>query len=245
MKIVAIIQARMGSTRLPAKVMKQLHGTTVLGHVLKRSQACPSIDEVIVATTIEPQDATIAQACEQLGVSCFRGSEQDVLSRYYLAAEEAGADLIVRITSDCPLYDGHLLERMLLEFKRIAAQEPLDYLSNTQIRTFPRGLDTEIFTFRALERAHREATRPHEREHVTPYIYQHPERFIVRNFASPTDLSSHRWTLDTEEDFALISAIYDALYVGNPDFGTAEVLELLDRRPELVALNAHVEQAKL
>lgn len=243
-RTVAIIQARMGSTRLPGKVMKTLAGRTVLAHVAERVRLCPLVDEVIVATTTSAADDVIVGECARLGVRCFRGSEQDVLSRYHAAASQALADVVVRVTADCPLFDPLLLEQMLRQFRDArAAGEPLDYLSNTLERSYPRGLDAEVFTFAALERAHREARLPAEREHVTPYLYRHPERFQIRGVKSERDLSRHRWTLDTPEDWAFISALFEQLGAGR--FGTRAVLEFLERRPDLVALNAHVAQKAL
>lgn len=245
MKTVAIIQARMGSTRLPGKVMKNLGGKTVLNQVIARVKACPRVDEVVVATTVLPEDAIIVEESQRCGVMTFRGSEEDVLSRYYLAAREAGAEIIVRVTADCPFFDPQVLEKMLRQFQTARAEgRALDYLSNTLERTFPRGLDAEIFTMAALERAHREAGEPYEREHVTPYIYRHPESFALQSFRNPVYLSDHRWTLDTEEDWRLIEAVYAALDKQGTTFTTQAVLDLLGSRPELVALNAHIEQKK-
>jgi spore coat polysaccharide biosynthesis protein SpsF len=243
-RTVAIIQARMGSSRLPGKVMRVLAGRSVLAHVVERVRLCLLVDEVVVATTTSAADEAIVAEAQKLGVRCFRGSEEDVLARYYAAARDALADVVVRATSDCPLFDPELLEHMLRQFRAAAAAgEPLDYLSNTLERSYPRGLDAEIFTFAALERAHREARAPAEREHVTPYLYRHPERFHVRGVKGERDLSRHRWTLDTPEDWAFISAVFEQL--GKQRFGMEAVLEVLERRPELLALNAHVKQKAL
>jgi spore coat polysaccharide biosynthesis protein SpsF len=246
MKIVAIIQARMGATRLPGKILKQVSGKTILGHMLARVMACRRLDRVVVATTTAPGDDTVVAECEKYGGAIFRGSETDVLSRYYGAAAEYQADVIVRITSDCPLYDPELLARMLAEFERANAQDGrIDYLSNILERTFPRGLDTEIFNRSTLEQAHREAGQPLEREHVTPFIYRNPQRFVLRNYGQPADLSSHRWTLDTEDDLRFVQAVYAALYRRDQLFSTQDVLKLLEARPELTLLNCHVEQKQI
>jgi spore coat polysaccharide biosynthesis protein SpsF len=241
MKTVAIIQARMGSTRLPGKILKTLVGKSVLAQVIARVAVCPKLDSIVVATTDQPQDAAVAAEANRCGAAVFRGSEQDVLSRYYLAARENNADVIVRITSDCPLYDGNLLGQMLKEFHR---GEPADYMSNVITRSFPRGLDTEIFTFAALERAHGEAREPHQREHVTPYIYEHPELFRLRSYTEQPDNSSLRWTLDTPEDWQFVEAVYQHLHEARRLFTTGDVLNLLKAHPELANLNAHVEQKK-
>lgn len=239
MKTIAIIQARMGSTRLPGKVLKPLAGDTVLGHVVRRVREAKRLNGVCIATTESPADDPIVAECRRLGVECFRGSEPDVLARYHGAAQAIKADVIVRVTSDCPLFDGALLDKMLAEF---GAANGLDYLSNVQVRRFPRGLDAEIFTLAALRMAHRKAKEPHEREHVTPYLYQHPEQFRLSSFVGKSDLSAHRWTLDTPEDWQFVEAVYAAL---GPRFTTADVLNLLKARPELATLNVHVEQKKL
>ncbi len=238
MRTVAIIQARMGSTRLPGKVMRPLPGGSVLEHVLARVRDAKRLDEAAVATTVAPEDDIIAENCGRWGVPCVRGSESDVLGRYQQAAAELRGEWIVRVTSDCPLFDGALLDRMLGTFDA-------DYLSNGLRRTFPRGLDAEIFTIASLERAHREARHDHEREHVTPYFYQHPELFRLQSFTGEPDLSHLRWTLDTPEDWELISAIYGALHRPGRNFSTEDTLALLRERPELMKLNAGVEQKKL
>jgi spore coat polysaccharide biosynthesis protein SpsF len=242
-KTVAIIQARMGSTRLPGKVLRPLCGKTILAHVIDRVRASEAIDAIVVATTDRPADDTLAALVPTLGVTLFRGSEDDVLSRYYGAARAAQADTVIRITADCPLFDGGVLRVMLNEFtSRRAHGQALDYLSNTLARTYPRGLDAEIFDFATLERTQREAAQAFEREHVTPYIYGHPERFALANHVGVPDLSQLRWTLDTDEDWRLIEAIYTALYRPDRLFGTNDILALLDRQPSLVALNAHIIQ---
>lgn len=246
MKTTAIIQARMGSTRLPGKVIKLLGFRTVLGQVITRVKACPLVDEVVVATTVLLQDDAIEKESRKYSVRVFRGSEEDVLARYHGAAQEADAQIVVRVTADCPLFDPQVLAAMLEQFLDTKCPGPApDYLSNTLERTFPRGLDAEIFTRAALERAHREADKPFQREHVTPYIYQHPEFFLLKNFLNAMDLSAHRWTLDTPEDYLLLESIFASLDRGPELFTTQAVLDLLESRPELVALNAHVEQKQL
>jgi spore coat polysaccharide biosynthesis protein SpsF len=236
----------MGSTRLPGKVMKLLGGTTVLAHVIHRVKACPLVDEVLVATTELSRDDVIANAAPECGAAVFRGSEEDVLSRYYGAALSSKAEVVVRVTSDCPLFDPGVLTHLLTRFfEANSGPEHLDYLTNTLVETFPRGLDAEVFTFQALEQAARDAKKAYEREHVTPYLHQHPELFRLENFRSRENLSHHRWTLDTEEDFALISAIYTALYRPGQIFTTDAVLAFLDSNPGLLKLNAHVQQKTL
>jgi len=245
-RTVAIIQARMGSTRLPGKVMKKLCGKSVLEHVIRRVQACLFLDDVVVATTAAPSDDVIAAEASQCGAKWFRGSEDDVLERYYQAAKQYHADVIVRVTADCPLFDPELLGEMILAFRtRDSWGTPLDYLSNTLRRTFPLGLDAEVFSQNALEYAHFHARNQYEREHVTPYIYEHPEIFSLYSFEGNEDLSCHRWTLDTEDDFNLISKMYSELYRENEIFPTISVIVLLGANPEWKGLNAHVKQKKL
>lgn len=245
-KVVAIIQARMGSTRLPGKVMKNICGKTVLAHVVERVRASQGVGSIVIATTIKGPDNAVAEEAAHLDVKVFRGSQEDVLSRYYLAAVENKADIVVRVTSDCPLFDAHILDDMLHLFEQQElAGEPIDYLSNSLVRSFPLGLDAEIFTFAALERAYREATKDYEREHVTPYLYQHPEIFRVLNFPHVPDLSCYRWTLDTPEDFLVIKTIYETLGRDGKIFSTEAILQLMKERPELAALNAHVHQKEL
>lgn len=242
MNTTVIIQARMGATRLPGKVLKRLGDKTVLDQVINRVSACARVNKIIVATTESSQDDVVVAAVTAHHIPYFRGSEQDVLARYYFAAKTYGAtEIIVRVTADCPLFDPYLLTDMLDSFDATR----MDYLSNTMVRSYPQGLDAEIFTFAVLERVFHEATEIYQREHVTPYIYQHPERFRLQNYVGKVDLSAHRWTLDTPEDFELIDQIYRALYPRNPLFTTAEILELFNRQPELIAINQHIRQKKL
>lgn len=247
MRVVAIIQARMGSTRLPGKIMLDLCGKTVLEHDLLRVKSSRRVDAIVVATTVACEDDRIAAEAQRCGVGVSRGSEEDVLARYYHAALEHRAEIVVRITSDCPLFDATLLDAMLEHFLASQQQEqPLDYMSNTlDRRTYPRGLDAEIFTFSALERAYREAQQNYEREHVTPYLYQHPEFFKLGGFCGETDNSRYRWTLDTDVDLELIRAVYEALYQEGELFTTRQVLDLMAANPKLADINAHVEQKKL
>jgi len=246
MRTVAIIQARMGSTRLPGKVMKQLCGKTVLAHVISRVQACSLVDEVIVATTTYPSDDVIVVESVKCGAEWFRGSEEDVLERYYLAAKEYKADVVVRVTSDNPLVDPEVLSQMLEYFKsETECGLDIDYLSNSLNRSYPLGLDAEVFTFATLERTQTEAHKPYEREHVTPYIYEHPEIFSLYNQTWDEDFSAYRWTLDSEEDLMLISEIYSALYKDGEIFTTDEVLALINGKPEFVKINAHVKQKEM
>jgi len=243
MNTVAIVQARMGSKRLPGKVLEDLCGETVLARVIERVAACKRIDDVVVATTDLSRDDGVAREASRRGAKCFRGSEEDVLGRYFGAATRYGAEVVVRATADSPLFDPELLSEMLKRFFELqTCDTPVDYLSNTRTRSYPIGLGAEIFGFDALERAAREATDPYDREHVTPYLYREPGRFCVHAYVGEVDLSHHRWTLDTPEDLRFIRTIYSALTDAGTDVTTQAVLDLLRARPELAALNAHVQQ---
>ena len=194
----------------------------------------------IVATTDLQVDDAIVRECQILGVSCFRGSEHDVLDRYYRAAQAVYAGSVVRITSDCPLIDAELVDDTVQIFE----EQQADYASNLFPRTYPRGLDAEVFTMAALDRVWRQARAPYQREHVTPYFYEHPESFRLAFTRSEADYSSHRWTLDTAQDLELLRSIY-ARFGNHDNFGWREVVTLMEREPELAELNTHVIQKSL
>jgi spore coat polysaccharide biosynthesis protein SpsF len=209
-KATAIILARMGSTRLPGKVLMVLRGETVLWHVVHRMRQCRRIDQVLVATTNLRADDQIEKFCRENRIPVFRGSSDDVLNRYYQTAKAFDAEVIVRITADCPLIDPEIVDRMLDSYNRmIERHERVDYYANVVERTFPKGLDTEILSFRALERAEKEAVADFDREHVTPFIRARSDIFTVKNFSHEIDYSSLRCTLDTPEDYRIISEIYE------------------------------------
>lgn len=245
MEPLILIQARMGATRLPGKVLTDLCGKTVLQHIVERVRVGAPEARIVVATTVEEQDDAIEEETKRIGADCFRGSESDVLNRFDQAAEAFPGDPIVRVTADCPLLDPELLAAMLADYSR----KKTDYLSNTLERTYPRGLDLEIFPRDVLHQAHLNAHKAEEREHVTPYIYRNPDLFTLRNFAQEEDQSSLRWTLDTPEDLRFIEEIYKALHdndkMDNQPFTTAQVLDLLKEKPELSAINAGVQQKGL
>ncbi len=242
MNITAIIQARMGSTRLPGKVLKKIKNKTILEYQLERVRRAALINETIVATSTNDIDNVIVELCNELGVRVYRGSETDVLSRYYEAAIESGAEVVVRLTSDCPLIDPEVIDQVI---KLYLDYTDVDYVSNAIERTFPRGLDTEVFSMEALQVTFKNAVLPSEREHVTAYMYSHPERFNLLNFSSERDLSKHRWTVDTIEDFELIERILTSLYPHNPHFTFHDVLHLLDENPSWALINGHIEQKKI
>jgi spore coat polysaccharide biosynthesis protein SpsF len=238
-KIVAIIQARMGSTRLPGKVLAEIRGHPMLWYVVERTRAAETLDKVVVATTTQPADNVIVEFCREQGIDCFRGSEPDVLDRYYHAAREQSADAVVRITSDCPLIDPRIVDKTVRAF---IAERP-DYASNRIVPTFPRGLDTEVMSFGTLEVAWREARQPYQRTHVTPFIYENPDRFTILSVTGEHDYSAYRWTVDTPQDLELVRAVYARL--GGEGFVLNDVVRLMEREPELADINRSVAQKAL
>jgi spore coat polysaccharide biosynthesis protein SpsF len=237
---VAVVQARTGSTRLPGKVLLDLAGGPMLDRVVRRALRSSRVDALVVATTDEPGDDAIEERAAALGVPCFRGSEDDVLDRTYRAAREHDAGVVVRITSDCPLVEPEIVDRVVAAFE---ADPAADFASNTLDRTYPQGLDVEVASLEALERAWEEAVEPYERAHVFPYIYEHPGRFRLVSVRDDVDRSSLRWTVDTEEDLAFARAVYDRL--GGDAFGWRDVLALLEREPALADLNRAIAQKPL
>lgn len=236
MKVISIIQARVASTRLANKVLFDLEGKTVLEHVLDRVRRSKSIHDVIVATTVEKRDLAIVKLCAAGGVSVFCGSESDVLDRYYQAARLVKPEHIARITSDCPLIDPAIIDKVV---ERHLAGES-DYTSNAIKETYPDGEDVEVFTFRALEKAWKEARLSSEREHVSPYIRKRTDIFKTVNVECEKDLSDKRWTLDNREDYEFIKEIYKNLYRKNPLFGMKEILGFLEKNPHLEKINKHI-----
>ncbi|WKA47114.1 glycosyltransferase family protein [Geobacillus zalihae] len=243
MKVAAIIQARMGSTRFPGKVLKKVLGKTLLEYQIERVKRAKTIDEIIIATTTKESDDPIVQLCQQLSIPYYRGSEEDVLSRYYEAATEFGVDVVVRLTSDCPIIDPNVIDKVVEHY--LENKDRYDYVSNTLTRTYPRGLDTEVMSYEVLKKAHDEAKELIYREHVTAYIYHHPDQFRLCNVSNEKDESKHRWTVDTEEDFLLIKNILETLYPLNPLFTLEDVIQILRDKPEWVEINAHIQQKKL
>jgi spore coat polysaccharide biosynthesis protein SpsF len=240
--VTAIVQARMASTRLPGKVLRVLGDMTVLGHVVRRLCACPSLTQVVVATTREKVDDAVCREAASVGALVTRGSEGDVLGRYVQALDEHGGDIGVRITSDCPFIDPALIDRGIRRL--LASDPPPDYLSNTLLRTYPRGYDFEVFLGEALRIAEREAVTPGEREHVTSFIYRRPDRFRLESFERPDPRASADWrvTLDTPEDWDVIRALFDRLAPESPLFGLDDLEGLVVRDPALLAANRQVRQ---
>ncbi len=243
MTTLAIVQARMGSTRLPGKVMKSLCGMSVLGHILHRLRRAKRLDGIVVATSRLSRDDVVAEEAVRHGAEIYRGDERDVLARYHEAARHFGAEWVVRVTADCPLVDPELVDAMLAKLgQHLAVGERIGFFSNTRPPTYPRGLDLEIFPRWALQQAHEQARQDYQREHVTPFIIEHPQFFPPRNFTAGEDRSHLRWTLDTPEDWLFFQAVYQALYRQGEIITTDAVMGLLARQPQLTALNAHVKQ---
>jgi len=240
MRLVAIVQARMGSTRLPGKVLAAIEGKPMLERVVERARRVARFEEVVVATTVLPQDEPIVGLCRRIGVPVFRGSENDVLDRYCRASQTFAADAVVRITSDCPLIDPGESSRVVDAF----LEQAPDFAANDLVLSYPDGLATEVMTAAALETAWREAKQPYERQHVAPYIYQHPDRFRLVNVAAPADYSHLRWTVDTQQDLNFVRAIYAHLGGGGM-FDWRQVVDLLASEPALLALNSGIRRKAL
>lgn len=233
--VVAIIQARMGSSRLPGKSLAEIEGHPMLWHVIRRVQRARLVDRVVVATSTAPLDDAIEAMCREIDVPCYRGSETDVLDRYYAAALGEKAAQVVRITADCPLIDPEIIDRVVARFQ----SGDLDYASNAMLRSYPDGLDTEIFSFAALERAWREASKTSEREHVTPYLRSDKFRTAnIENDVAPFH-QHHRWTVDEAADLEFIRAICRA-FREKENFGMKDVLQLIHENPGLEKLNSEI-----
>jgi spore coat polysaccharide biosynthesis protein SpsF len=228
----------MGSTRLPGKALVDIAGMSMLARVVDRTRRAHSIDRMVIATTVRAQDDRIVDHARDLGVDVYRGDEEDVLDRYYQAARQFPCDVVVRITSDCPLLDPGLADDVVRPL--LDGSSGIDYSANTLRRTYPRGLDVEAVPFSTLERVWRDATLAHERAHVFPHIWEHPEKFSLFGVSDAVDRSYMRWTVDTAEDLAFVREVYAAL--GTRDFTWKDVLQVLDRKPELLAINAQVRQ---
>jgi spore coat polysaccharide biosynthesis protein SpsF len=239
MKTIAIIQARMSSTRLPGKVLKLAAARTLLERMVERVRKATKVDATWVATTIDPSDDELFQFCLEHDIPVYRGSLQDVLDRYYQLAKREGADAVVRLTGDCPLVDPALIDEVIEAFQREHADFACNRLPPPFTRTYPIGLDIEVCTYAALEKAWHYAKEKHQREHVLPYLYETPGRFNIYQLNYKEDLGALRWTVDTPQDLELIRAIYDR-FDGRNDFSWLEVLDLYRREPELFKVNASI-----
>jgi len=237
----AIIQTRMTSTRLPGKVLENIAGKAMVWHVINRLSFSKKIDDIILAIPTTKESNVLEDFARDHNLKCFRGSEEDVLLRFYGAAKEFGCDVIVRVTSDCPLIDPEIVDLIIEKYQKV------DYASNTLERSFPRGLDAEVFSFSVLEKAHKEAKEYYQREHVTPYIYEHPEIFKLYSVKAEGKLKRPdlRLTVDTKEDLELVREIYKHLYNPQKIFLTKEVIDLFERNPELSEINNNIKQKSL
>jgi len=243
-RTVAIIQARMGASRLPGKVLLDIAGQPMLARVVERTRRARTIDLVVVATTTDPADDIVVEFCQARGFAYSCGSLHDVLDRYYQAARQYEADVIVRITADCPVIDPDMIDHTVNEFFRNGVDFAANRLPPPYGRTYPIGLDTEVCTFTALETAWRNASEPHQREHVMPYLYEKKGRFKVFLVDHEPDYGAMRWTVDTPEDLEFIRQVY-ARFAGRDDFTWLEVLALVEREPGLSAINAGVRHKSL
>lgn len=233
----------MGSARLPGKVLKKVSSMPMLWYMFDRLKYSQEVDKIILATSTSSKDDQLVSFAEEYQIPCFRGSEEDVLGRYYGAAIYFEGETIVRLTGDCPLIDPQVTDQVILTHLSSNA----DYTSNTILRTFPRGLDTEVFSFETLKKTYKEGKKNYEREHVTPYIYQHPDKFHLESVVAEKKLrrSDLRITVDTEKDLKLIRKIFEALYKENEIFHTEDIIGLLDKNPELLKINAHIKQKEV
>lgn len=229
-----IIQARVNSTRLPAKVLKKVLGKTLLEFELERVKRASTVDSIIVATTDNQTDEVIEKLVSSLGFKVFRGSEIDVLDRYYEAAEFSGIKTIVRITGDCPLIDPGVIDDVVNFYKN----GDFDYVTNGINSNFPDGMDVEVFSFEALRKAWEEAKLPSEREHVTAYIWKNPSLFKLGTFKGNKNYSAYRLTVDEPKDFSLVSQVISQLYPENPDFSLEDIISYLEKNPEGAAVNS-------
>lgn len=235
--ITAVIQARLGSTRLPGKTMMMLEGATLLGHLVARVKASKYVNDIVIATTVKPADDEIERFARDNNLKCYRGSEDDVLDRFYQAGVEFGVETVVRVTPDCPLLDPAVVDMVVSKY----LEGSFDYVCNNLVPTFPDGLDTEVFSFKALTRAWNEAVLGSEREHVTPYIRNHPELFRLFNVKREgEDLSRMRWTVDTQRDFEFVKEIMLNVKAYGGVFYSNDVVALLKARPELMDINSGI-----
>jgi spore coat polysaccharide biosynthesis protein SpsF len=237
-KCMVFIQARMGSTRLLGKVMENILGKAMLWHIVNRLKYSKLINGIVIVTSVEKKDKLIEEFCKKNNIAFYRGSEDDVLDRYYKAAKLYKAESVVRITADCPLIDPVITDLIIKEY---IAKEA-DYVSNTINRTYPRGLDVEIFKFEVLKTAFKNATKSHQREHVTPYIYENPDIFNIQNVYNKQNLSNFRWTVDEKKDLLFVREIYKRLYHKKYIFFMEDVLKVLKKEPKLIEINSNIKQ---
>jgi spore coat polysaccharide biosynthesis protein SpsF len=238
MKILAIIQARTGSTRLPNKVLLKISNKAVLEHVIERVKKSKFVTGILVATTTNKEDQKIVTLCNHIGIMVFQGSENDVLDRYYQAAKSIKPDHVVRITADCPLIDPKVIDDVV----SMHLNKNADYTTNIMVETYPDGEDVEVFTLATLEKIWKNAKLKSEREHVTLYIRNKKRLFRIHNLKNTVNLSGYRWTLDNKEDYDLIKTIYKHLYSRNSCFGMKETVKFLNKKKGLNRINHHIRR---
>ena len=242
MRINAIIQARCGYTRLPGKIFKDINGKPLLWHVVNRLTYVDLIDNIVVATTTNEKDNLTEEWCKKNEIKCYRGSEEDVLNRFYGAATEFPCDIIVRVTADDPFKEPKIINKIIKKL----IDEKLDLSTNVFPPSYPEGLDCEVFTFDVLQTMEKTTNNSYDREHVTPYIYNNPDKFKIGNISSTRQLSSYRWTIDSAEDYEMVNAIYnkrknekDKLLL------MEEILEILEENPEIIDINSNVKRSAM
>lgn len=238
LQIVVIVQARMGSTRLPGKILKQVLGKPLIQFLIERLERIKLKNSIIVATTTNSKDDILIDLCKKLGISTFRGSEEDVLERFFQAATQSKADVIVRICADSPLLDPLLIDEVIEYF----LSNSYDYVTTGLERTFPLGMDVEVFSMKSFQSVSEQAKAVEEREHVTPFYYRHPELFRIGIFKAKEDYSKFRWTVDTIEDFEVVSQMLEMLYASHPEFSFSDIIELAKNHPKLQKINSHIQQ---
>lgn len=239
MNVCAIIQARINSVRLPGKVLLEINGRPMISYMLERVARAKTIQHIILATGTDPADDPLADFCKKNNIACYRGSQEDVLDRYYQAAKTVHAQIVVRLTGDCPLIDPNIVDAMVTIFRK----GDYDYVANTISPkwTVPEGMDVEIFSFKNLERAWQEAKKPSEREHVTFYFWKNPQLFSIYQYKIDEDLSGYRLTVDYPEDFEVVRAVMTHLYPQNPRFSMQDIVEFLKNHPEIHERNKNIQ----
>ncbi|MFB9842401.1 cytidylyltransferase domain-containing protein [Mucilaginibacter ginsenosidivorans] len=238
-KILIVVQARMSSGRLPGKVMLPLLGKSLLARMIERLQMSKYQPEIMIATSVNPDDDILEKEAKHIGVACFRGSLNNLLERHYLAAIRYGADIVLKIPSDCPLIDPRIVDHVLDFFFKNEGK--YDYISNLHPATWPDGNDVEVMTMYCLEQTCRLATRALELEHTTPYIWENPDQFRIGNvvWATGKDYSmSHRFTIDYQEDYEFIKRVYEQLYFKKGCFSCEDIIDLLIQKPDIQQINA-------
>lgn len=242
-RVVAIVQARMASSRLPGKVLRPILGRPMLEHLVERAGRAENVDAVVVATSVEPADDAIEEASRRMGIGCYRGSEDDVLLRVVEAARAFDVEVIVELTGDNPLVDHRIIDAVVDRY----FETGVAYASNTLDRTAPLGINAQVFSLPVLEEVLRLTDDPADHEHVSLYIYEHPERFSLASVSDdlPPSAAELRLTVDTEEDFRLVNEVFGRLHPGDADFSTSDVVALLDREPALRSINAEVQQRQV